>query len=163
MDIPETGPMRLLYDEHAAALWRYALRLTGDLIRAQHVMQEVLTRAQRQLEIRDGAAPPARAWLFAEVRTMIGADRPGLGRTPSNGSGALDPLLHRMLVGDAIGQLPEAYYAVVQRSYYQGRTTGQIAADLGIPDDEVKSRLHHALRALRQSLLEMGLEMGVVA
>ncbi len=30
MDDPEAALMRVLYDEHAAALWRYAVRLTGD-------------------------------------------------------------------------------------------------------------------------------------
>ena len=34
MDDPEAAMMRGLYDEHAAALWRYALRLTGDQARA---------------------------------------------------------------------------------------------------------------------------------
>jgi hypothetical protein len=46
--------------------------------------------------------------------------------------------------------------AVVQRSYLQGWTTAQIAADLGIADGTVKSRLHYALRALRRALREMG-------
>jgi RNA polymerase sigma-70 factor (ECF subfamily) len=45
---------------------------------------------------------------------------------------------------------------VVRRSYYQGSTTAQIAADLGIADGTVKSRLHYALRALRLALSEMG-------
>ncbi|MBU9763725.1 sigma-70 family RNA polymerase sigma factor [Mycobacterium sp. TNTM28] len=47
MDDPETAMMRALYDEHAAALWRYALRLTGDRARAEDVVQETLLRAWR--------------------------------------------------------------------------------------------------------------------
>jgi len=35
-------------------------------------------------------------------------------------------------------------------------TTAQIGADLGIAEGAVKSRLHHALRALQQTLQEMG-------
>ena len=46
MDDPETGRMaqvmRVLYHEHAAALWRYAVRLTGDTARAEDVVQETL-------------------------------------------------------------------------------------------------------------------------
>jgi len=45
---------------------------------------------------------------------------------------------------------------MVGRSYYLGWTTAQIAADLGIAEGTVKSRLHYALRGLRQALLEMG-------
>jgi RNA polymerase sigma-70 factor, ECF subfamily len=34
LDDPEAAVMRVLYDEHAAALWRYAMRLTGDTARS---------------------------------------------------------------------------------------------------------------------------------
>lgn len=36
----EAALMRALYDEHAAVLWRYALRLTGDAAQAEDVVQE---------------------------------------------------------------------------------------------------------------------------
>lgn len=129
MDIPETGPMRLPYHEHAAALWRDAYRLTGD-----------------------------------QSRDMVGDRRHNGGFVSSDGSGALQPAGHnkrnpaldRMLVSDAIAQLPSEHRAVVRRSYYQGWTTGQIAADLGIAEEEVKLRLHHALWALRRKLSDMG-------
>ena len=71
---------------------------------------------------------------------------------PDESSGALN----RALIGDAMAQLSEEHRAVVSRSYYQGWTTAQIAADLGIAEGTVKSRLHYALRALRQALVEMG-------
>ena len=51
---------------------------------------------------------------------------------------------------------PEEHRAVVARSHYRGWTTSQIAADLGIAEGTVKSRLHYALRSLRQALAEMG-------
>jgi DNA-directed RNA polymerase specialized sigma24 family protein len=61
-----------------------------------------------------------------------------------------------VLVGDAVAQLSAEHRAVVHRSYYEGRTTQQIAADLEIAERAVKSRLHEALRVLRQTLEEMG-------
>ena len=67
-----------------------------------------------------------------------------------------DRALNRALIGDAMAQLSADHRAVVGRSYYQGWTTAQIAADLGIAEGTVKSRLHYALRALRQALVEMG-------
>jgi RNA polymerase sigma-70 factor (ECF subfamily) len=45
---------------------------------------------------------------------------------------------------------------VIERSYYQGWATKQIAADLGIAEGTVKSRLHYGVRALRLTLQEMG-------
>mgnify|MGYP003694410337 CR=1 FL=1 len=53
VDDPEAAMMRVLYDEHAAALWRYALRLTGDQARAEDVVQETLLRAWRHPEVTD--------------------------------------------------------------------------------------------------------------
>jgi RNA polymerase sigma-70 factor (ECF subfamily) len=60
-----------------------------------------------------------------------------------------------MLIGEALARLTQEHRAVVQRSYFQGWTTAQIATDLRISDGTVKSRLHYALRALRLVLGEM--------
>lgn len=48
----------------------------------------------------------------------------------------------------ALAGLSNRYRAVIYRSYYLGRTTAQIAAELGTDDDVVKGELHDALRAL---------------
>jgi RNA polymerase sigma-70 factor (ECF subfamily) len=71
---------------------------------------------------------------------------------PDEMSGALN----QALVGDAMAELSAEHRVVVGRSYYQGCTIAQIAADLGVAEGTVKSRLHYALRALRQALVEMG-------
>jgi RNA polymerase sigma-70 factor, ECF subfamily len=65
----------------------------------------------------------------------------------------------RSLIGDALARrqgCPPKHRAVVRRSYYLGWTTAQIAEDLHVADDTVKSRLHHAMRALRLTVQEMG-------
>ena len=48
---PEAALMKTLYDEHAAVLWRYALRLTGDASQAEDVVQETLLRAWQHPEV----------------------------------------------------------------------------------------------------------------
>ena len=63
--------MRMLYDEHAAALWRYAVRLTGDRARAEDVVQETLLRAWQHPEVVGDSERSARAWLFTVARNMI--------------------------------------------------------------------------------------------
>ncbi len=160
MDIPGAGAdanaLERLCDQHAAALWRYAWRLTGDHAQAQDVVQETLLRAwQDPNALRNGQSP--RAWLFTVARNMVVDDRRS--GPPEPFAGAADETvaaLHRALVGDAMAQLSAEHRAVVGRSYYQGWTTAQIAADLDIAEGTVKSRLHYALRALRQALVEMG-------
>jgi RNA polymerase sigma-70 factor (ECF subfamily) len=61
----------------------------------------------------------------------------------------------RSLIGDALARLSPQQRVVVRRSYYLAWTTAQIAEDLRIADDTVKSRLHHAIRALRLTLRGM--------
>lgn len=58
----------------------------------------------------------------------------------------------RNLVWDAVAQLSEQHRAMLSRSYYLGRTTTQIAAELNTDDAAVKNGLHHALHALRATL-----------
>jgi DNA-directed RNA polymerase specialized sigma24 family protein len=56
-------------------------------------------------------------------------------------------------VREAIALLSEPQRAMIYRSHYLGRTTTQIAAELGTDGEAVKHELHRALHALRMSLL----------
>ncbi len=168
MNDPEAALMRGLYAEHAAVLWRYAVRLTGDPSRAEDVVQETLLRAWQHPEVTDDAERSPRAWLFTVARNMIiDEQRSSRFRRESESldvPGAPDPAggdevntaLDRLLLGDALAQLSADHRAVIRRSYYQGWTTAQIAEDLQIPEGTVKSRLHYAMRTLRLALQEMG-------
>ncbi|MDT5130704.1 MAG: polymerase sigma-70 factor, subfamily [Mycobacterium sp.] len=165
---PEAATVRTLYDEHAAALWRYAMRLTGDQARAEDVVQETLLRAWQHPEVTDDSERSARAWLFTVARNMIiderrssrfrneVSSRDGSGAPERASPDEVNSALDRMLIGEALAQLSPDHRAVVRRSYYLGWTTTQIADDLGIVEGTVKSRLHYALRAMRLTLQEMG-------
>jgi RNA polymerase sigma-70 factor (ECF subfamily) len=160
--------IRVLYDEHGPALWRYAMRLTGDRAGAEDVVQETLLRAWQHPEVLADRERSPRAWLFTVARNMIiderrssrfrnevaTLDTPGTVEhaTPDEANPALD----RLLIGDAMAQLSAEHRAVIRRSYYLGWSTSQIAEDLGIAEGTVKSRLHYAVRALRRTLQEMG-------
>jgi RNA polymerase sigma-70 factor (ECF subfamily) len=164
---PEAILLRALYDEHGAALWRYAMRLTGDRAHAEDVVQETLLRGWQHPEVTNDSQRSARAWLFTVARNMI-IDHRRSSRfrnevSSLDGSAApeqaspdeVNSALDRVLVGDALAQLSPDHRAVVRRSYYLGWTTTQIADDLGIAEGTVKSRLHYAVRALRVALQEM--------
>lgn len=165
---PDVVAVRALYDEHAAALWRYALRLTGDRARAEDVVQETLLRAWQHPEVTDDSERSARAWLFTVARNMIIDDRRSarfrnvVGSTDVSGApeqstpDEVNAALDRLLIADAMVQLSAEHRAVIERSYYRGWTTTQIATDLGIAEGTVKSRLHYAVRALRLTLQELG-------
>jgi RNA polymerase sigma-70 factor (ECF subfamily) len=156
MDIPETGVMRVLYNQHGAALWRYACRLTSNATRAEDVVQETLLRACQHQEVVDGNERSTRAWLFTVARDMISSN--GSGAPEAGGSDELNSALDRTLVAGAFARLSAEHRAVVRRAFYYGWSTAQISADLRIADGTVKSRLHYALRTLRRTLQEMGVE-----
>ena len=164
--VAEAALMKAIYDEHAPALWRFALRLTGNQSRAEDVVQETLLRAWQHPEVIGDTERSARAWLFTVARNII-IDESRTGRArkevgslenapeqaaPDEVNAALD----KMLIAEAMAQLSPQHRAVVQRSYYQGWSTAQIAGDLGIAEGTVKSRLHYAMRALRLTLQEIG-------
>lgn len=167
-DLRSGADVAALYDAHSTALWHYAWRLTGDPSRAQDVVQETLLRAWQHPEVANDGERSARSWLFTVARNMIIDESRSLRfrrevSTPDD-SGVperacpdqVDAALDRMLISAALARLTPEQRAVVQRSYVRGWTTADIAADLGIAEGTVKSRLHYALRTLRRILHEMG-------
>jgi RNA polymerase sigma-70 factor (ECF subfamily) len=160
--------MASLYDEHVAVLWRYAIGLTGDASRAEDVVRETLPCAWQHPEFAGDADRSARASLFTIARNMIIDERRSAwirrvagsfddSSTPQpSAPDEPDAALDRLVLADAMAQLSAEYRAVIERSCYRGWTTAQMARDLGIAEETVKSRLHHAARALRLTLQETG-------
>jgi RNA polymerase sigma-70 factor, ECF subfamily len=168
MNDPNIALMQELYADHAGALWRYALRLTGDSARAEDVVQETLLRAWQHPHVFEASERSPRGWLFRVARNMIIDERRGArfrkevcsldgsGESQQSGPDEVGAALDRLLIADALSQLSPEHRAVVRRSYYLGWTTAQIAEDLHIAEGTVKSRIHYGLRALRLTLQEMG-------
>jgi RNA polymerase sigma-70 factor, ECF subfamily len=165
-DSADAERMRTLYVNHAAALCRYATRLTGDRAHAEDVVQETLVRAWQRPQIVDDTESSARAWLFTVARNIIVDDRRSArsrneicsldGSAPEPvGPDDADAALDRLLIAAALARLSPEHLAVVRRSYFLGWTMAHIANDLHIAEGTVKSRLHYALAALRLTLQEM--------
>jgi DNA-directed RNA polymerase specialized sigma24 family protein len=96
------------------------------------------------------SAPYARSWPVALAnRGQAEVRRP---RTDL----AWRPQRQAAIVRDAVAQLSDPQRAMIYRSHYLGRTTTQIAAELGTNGDVVKYELHHALHALRMTLQSAG-------
>ncbi len=158
--------MRALHEEHATALWSYALHLTsGDRIRAEDVVQETLLRAWRSPAVLDQSQGSARAWLFtvarriaidgwrsASARSEVTTDRPP-DRVVADGT---DRAVQGWLVAEALAELSERHREVLLLCYFQGYSVADAALKLGVAEGTVKSRTHYALRALRLVLEERG-------
>lgn len=165
-EVAEDALMRALHEEHAAALWSYALYLTsGDRIRAEDVVQETLLRAWRSGDVLDQSQGSARAWLFTVARRItIDGWRSASARSevvtaapPERAvADGTDRAVQGWLVAEALGELSERHREVLVLCYFQGYSVADAAVRLGVAEGTVKSRTHYALRALRLVLEEKG-------
>lgn len=133
-------------------------------------MQETILNAWRRYDQYDPERGSERAWMFGIARNVANTRDRGRRRhlrvVPTDPSSAeslggeadddLARLVDRSLIVDAMRSLSPDHQAVIVATYFERRTTRDVSATLGIPEGTVKSRLHHALRALRASLEERG-------
>ena len=157
MDDPETAEgqvMRVLYQEHAAALWRYAVRLTGDTARAEDVVQETLLRAWRHPEVTDDKERSARAWLFTVARNLVIDERrsarfrsesgtPDIEQAADRaGPDEVETALDRMLLIEAMAQ-EEGITDPAQKGGRGAKTRGRKRKDLSM--DELRDAMRRSL------------------
>ena len=156
---------RALYATHGSALQSYAQHLVdGDRQLAEDIVQETLLRAWRHSDELDVAT--ARPWLFTTTRRLVidhlRARRVRPVELPSDDlerattADDIDRALDAVVVTDALLSLSGAHREVLVESYYAGRSVSQVAAQLGVPEGTVRSRIHYALRAMRLALQERG-------
>jgi RNA polymerase sigma-70 factor, ECF subfamily len=156
--------IRRLYFRHADALHIYVERFCTDCTSADDVVQETFIRAWRHLPKLSADDRPIRPWLFRVARNLlIDADRAARARPvvaqalPDQDGGTdagLDQVLDRELVSAALQHLSPAHRAVLIEAFYNGGSLVAVARELGIPHGTARSRMHYALRALRQQLCE---------
>jgi RNA polymerase sigma-70 factor (ECF subfamily) len=151
--------VRSLYAEHGRALLAYATRLTGDRAAAEDVVQETLVRAWKHPEILVNGRGSVRGWLLTVARNLITdqvrakAARPTeVAESPANPPVTrdhADAVVDTVAIMAALDRLSGNHRDVLVELYFRGRSVTEAATVLGIPPGTVKSRTHHALRALR--------------
>jgi RNA polymerase sigma-70 factor (ECF subfamily) len=151
------------YHEMGVSLMPYALRLTGyDRHWAEDVVQETLFRTWRNANKLDPRPQLLRAWMCTVARRVVIDDRRHRRARPMEVEEAhedfvsipdpAEETVSSMVVHRALDKLPKAQREVILETYLRGRTVNEVAALLGVPPGTVKSRMYHAVRALRRSL-----------
>jgi len=157
--------VREAYAAHAGELYGFAVRSLGDSGLAEEAVQETFLRAWRAGDRFDPQIGSLRTWLFAILRNVV----IDLGRArsvrPAVAEGGIepsvDPLDEALLawqVEEAMRRIGDEHRRVLVETYYRARPYAEVAAELGVPEGTVKSRVYYGLRALRVALEEIGYE-----
>ncbi|WP_460783123.1 sigma-70 family RNA polymerase sigma factor [Microbacterium tumbae] len=161
----DTERLTALYDAHAKSVWRYVFYLVGDGAVADDIIQETLIRAWRTRRILEQDPEKVRAWLFTVARNLVIDDVRSARRrreitvadVPERMlTDRTDAILDALLIQESLADLTADHRAVIELTYFGGRSIVQAAAELDIAEGTVKSRLHYGLRALRLALQERG-------
>ncbi len=146
-----------LYRELGPCVRAFLRRRTPDATDADELLQETFLAA---LGNRSGldAAVSKRAWLIGIARNLHRQflrrrerDRvivPMADEPPAHDSPAEDPRLQDMR--RAIARLPDTHREVLEMRLADDLSYAQIAEATGLPIGTVRSRIHHAVRRLRQ-------------
>ncbi|MDQ4053628.1 MAG: SigE family RNA polymerase sigma factor [Actinomycetota bacterium] len=138
------------------ALWRSAWLLTGDVGRAEDLVQTALAKswpAWSRIGDPGGFEAYVRRVLFTTYATWWrrrwNGERPTF-QLPERPAPAPDPDLRRDLI-TALAALPRGQRAVVVLRYFEDRSERETADLLGVSAGTVKSQTARALTALRRS------------
>lgn len=155
----ERAALAELYDRYAGGLLALGQRLLTNRRDAEDLVHDVFIEVLRQAGAYDERRGTVRAWLFTRLRAR-GLDRLRARRFVEVAAGAVhdeptgpdDLAPDRAIVRRALGELPAEQADVVALAYFDGLSSSEISARLGIPVGTVKSRTAAALGRLRAAV-----------
>ena len=161
----DPGAFDAFFDAYAGPLLGFLTRMLEDRAAAEDALQETMLRVYRRIgDYREKGA--FRAWVYriatnlalTELRrrrwTAPGTADAGCGDPPDPASyDALEGLLgseQDRLIRAGFMELPDGQRAVLLLRIRDRMSLKEIAQALCLPEGTVKSRIHHAVRSLRQ-------------
>lgn len=152
-----------LVSEHLPTALRFATRLTGDIDRAEDVLQEALVRVARSYKTFRGEAQ-FRTWLFRIVINVFRTRPAGLANRPTSlpetlpDRRATDPAIGAQdrelaeLIAERVSALPERQREVMVLTSFDGFSVQETAALLEITEANVYATLAVARARLSKEL-----------
>ena len=157
----DDNALRLAYDAHGRMVYGFCAR-SLDPERAKDVTQEVFVSAWKARHRYDPSKGRLGAWLMAIARNRIidnvrsekrhsdrRADEDAIDLSTD---AEVDATSDKMLVADALLELPERAREVITLAYFHDLTHPQIAERTNIPLGTVKSDIRRGLARIRQHL-----------
>jgi RNA polymerase sigma-70 factor (ECF subfamily) len=154
-----------LYRDHAPALFRFLIRLTGNEADTRDVLQEIFIRLAKAPHLLDGVAAP-RSYLFRMAHRLV-IDRHRREKTRQHCDdrawqerdsfarpepSADDAAWLQKSLASSLDALPPEQKAVVVLKVWEEMTFAEIAGVLDISANTAASRYRYALDKLRDEL-----------
>ncbi|SDZ07224.1 RNA polymerase sigma-70 factor, ECF subfamily [Saccharopolyspora shandongensis] len=155
-----------LYDAYYSRLLAYVTRILADQHHAEDVVQETMLRAWCHADPLTPDRGSVWGWLTRVAHNLaidrirarrarpveVEVEETVEGATHGRNTDHSDTVINMMFVATMVNKLVPAHRSVLHAVYYADRTASDAASALGVPVGTVKSRLHHALRNLKQTL-----------
>ena len=162
--------LRDAYAAHAGELYRMARRTLGDSGLAEEAVQETFLRAWRAADRYDRKAGSLRTWLFAIARNVaidllrarrsrpepVEMDIEYAEHASTSGGDPFETKLRSWEIEEGLRHISDEHRQAIVETYYRGRSSAEVAAEIGVPEGTVRSRLFYGLKSLRLALEERG-------
>lgn len=153
--------LRSLYDAYGPLVYRIAYATLRNRSDAEDVTQATFVSAWRGRATYNPEFGSLKGWLIGIVRRRV-VDQIRLNERQrlaidavqdldeESESPSLERVVDRMVIADALDELPHPQRRVLQLAFFDDLTHTQIAAATGMPLGSVKSNLRRGLLALRK-------------
>jgi RNA polymerase sigma-70 factor (ECF subfamily) len=160
--------MQVLYGRHHVAVYRFALRLTGNSATAEDIVSETFLALWRHATSFEGRARLS-TWLLAIARNkavsaLRGRTEEALDEEFAQGipdetpapDETLDAGRRSALLARCLATLSGAHREIIDLVYYHERSVEEAASILGVPAATVKTRMFYARKRLADCLQAEG-------
>jgi RNA polymerase sigma-70 factor (ECF subfamily) len=157
----DQSAMSDLYDRYSAVVYGVALRVLGDTMAAEDVLQEVFLQLWRRPGSFDSGRGRLAPWLAVIARNRA---IDVLRKRPAEDDIEIQPISTGVNLEDAAAQrmaiekvrtvlagLPAEQRRTLEMAFFEGMTHTEIAARTGDPLGTVKTRIRSALLAVRKA------------
>ncbi len=147
-----------IYEEFEDWLRRFAMGLTHDGDRADDLVQDTMIRALANLHLLESMVHyQRRSWLrrtlknlFIDEYRSFSRQRSLIERLSSDTVSMTGHTAEELEYADLLDMIPTQDRRLLHERYVLGRTSREIADELGLPATTVRSRLHIAVKRLRE-------------
>jgi RNA polymerase sigma-70 factor (ECF subfamily) len=156
-----------LFEFFAPRLKAYVMRIGADPASAEELAQEAMVSVWRKAGTFDPAKAAVSTWIFAIARnrridqmrrenrpTVDEHDLTGEVRWQEDAFGHIQAAEEQEILSAAIATLPAEQAEVIRKAFYEDKSHGVVAEELGLPLGTVKSRIRLALAHLKRSVSE---------